>query len=117
MYFDFFNNNNKGISIICSYNENDDDKFYDKNVLEAIEDSHRIHKEFLDKKENKDSYETIEKQKKVSTVYDIVGIDKTFHKVKHFLRFRPIDTLAKDTTKIIKAIADLVIYDVAGSNE
>lgn len=117
MYFDFFNNNNRGISIICSYNENDDDKFYDKNVVEAIEDSHRIHKEFLDKKENKDSYETIEKQKKVSTVYDIVGIDKAFHKVEHYLRFRPIDTLAKDTTKIIKAVADLVVYDVASSNK
>ena len=109
MFFECFNNDNKGISIILSYNENDPDKKYDENISKIIEEGKKIHKEFLDKKLNKDSNETIEKQLIVSSIYDIDGLDKKFHKVSHFLRYRPNQSMTsymKDN--IIPEILELI---------
>ena len=106
-YFKFFNNNGEGVSIILSYNENDPDKAYIPGLEELIKKSIAIHKEFLDKKENKDSNENMKKQAIVSSIYDLEGIDRKFHKVKHFLRYRPNESLSDDAeARIIPQIME-----------
>ena len=108
-YFPFLNNNGEGISIILSYNENDPDKAYIPGLQGLINKSKEVHKEFLDKKLNKDTNENMTKQAIVSSIYDIEGIDKKFHKVKYFLRYRPAESLSnimKD--KIIPQILELI---------
>ena len=108
-YFSFLNNNGEGTSVILSYNENDPDKAYNPGIQEFINKSKSIHKEFLDKKLNKDTNENMTKQAIVSSIYDIEGIDKKFHKVKYFLRYRPAESLTnimKD--KIIPQILELI---------
>ena len=108
-YFSFLNNNGEGISVILSYNENDPDKAYNPGTQGLINKSKSIHKEFLDKKLNKDTNENMTKQAIVSSIYDIEGIDKKFHKVKYFLRYRPAESLSnimKD--KIIPQILELI---------
>ena len=109
MFFEYFDNDNKGISIILSYNENDPDKKYDENISKVIENGKKIHKEFLDKKLDKDSNETIEKQLIVSSIYDIDGLDKKFHKVSHFLRYRPNQSMTSYMEdNIIPEILELI---------
>lgn len=109
MFFEYFDNDNKGISIILSYNENDPDKKYDENISKIIENGKKIHKEFLDKKLDKDSNETIEKQLIVSSIYDIDGLDKKFHKVSHFLRYRPNQSMTSYMEdNIIPEILELI---------
>lgn len=108
-YFKFFNNNGEGVSIILSYNENDPDKAYIPGLEELIKKSIAIHKEFLDKKENKDSNENMKKQAIVSSIYDLEGIDRKFHKVKTFLRYRPNESLSDDAeSRIIPQIMEVI---------
>ena len=108
-YFKFFNNNGEGVSIILSYNENDPDKAYIPGLEELIKKSIAIHKEFLDKKENKDSNENMKKQAIVSSIYDLEGIDRKFHKVKTFLRYRPNESLSDDAeARIIPQIMEVL---------
>lgn len=108
-YFKFFNNNGEGVSIILSYNENDPDKAYIPGLEELIKKSIAIHKEFLDKKENKDSNENMKKQAIVSSIYDLEGIDRKFHKVKTFLRYRPNESLSDDAeSRIVPEIMEVI---------
>lgn len=108
-YFKFFNNNGEGVSIILSYNENDPDKAYIPGLEELIKKSIAIHKEFLDKKENKDSNENMKKQAIVSSIYDLEGIDRKFHKVKTFLRYRPNESLSDDAeSRIVPEIMEVL---------
>lgn len=108
-YFKFFNNNGEGVSIILSYNENDPDKAYIPGLEELIKKSISIHKEFLDKKENKDSNENMKKQAIVSSIYDLEGIDRKFHKVKYFFRYRPNESLSDDAeSRIIPQIMEVL---------
>lgn len=108
-YFKFFNNNGEGVSIILSYNENDPDKAYIPGLEELIKKSIAIHKEFLDKKENKDSNENMKKQAIVSSIYDLEGIDRKFHKVKYFLRYRPNESLSDDAeSRIVPEIMEVI---------
>lgn len=93
-FFGFMNNENRGVSIILSYNENDPDKAYIPGLQGLMNKSKEIHKEFLDKKLNKDSNENMNKQLIVSSIYDINGIDKKFHKVNFYFRYRPAESLS-----------------------